>query len=439
MLPMNLEPLHRFHSYCARFPSEIVETALKSYSKAGESVCDPFCGSGTTLVASLAHGRKTIGSDIDVLAGMISRVKCNPLSREEYDNWLKGFFDRLETDFQNIRRAWSAGLEPPLGLTWALGSLDLPIPSLPELRYWFPPQLTAGLAVIANAAHECKSAHLEQVALIALSASIITKWPKTLSYAMDIDHTRPHRKIQHFTLDRILSTYKGRLNRCVECLGELQCIYQSTEAKTGAARVICPHDARMALPEVAEESQSLIVTSPPYFNAVDYPRAHRLSVCWMNGHAPADLVSRRSYIGLRHVPKFDHDAWLKERGSVRQFIPAKLLKNEEVVRRLCAFYGDLGAVLANCWTVLKAGGHAVFVIANNVIQGKRIESDQILAELAKSAGFTQKKIDTREISSPRRRFPVGPFGFDGPMTHESVIVLRKPMPRRNSNAGGGDA
>ena len=34
-----------------------------------------------------------------------------------------------------------------------------------------------------------------------------------------------------------------------------------------------------------------------------------------------------------------------------------------------------------------------------------------------------------ELEATRRRFPVGPFGFDGPMTHEYLVVLRKPKPR----------
>ncbi len=68
-----LEPLHRFHPYCARFPSEIVEAAPEKYTKPGDGVFDPFCGSGTTLVASLAHRRQAVGIDIDMLAGSSRR------------------------------------------------------------------------------------------------------------------------------------------------------------------------------------------------------------------------------------------------------------------------------------------------------------------------------------------------------------------------------
>jgi hypothetical protein len=82
-------------------------------------------------------------------------------------------------------------------------------------------------------------------------------------------------------------------------------------------------------------------------------------------------------------------------------------------------------VLIHAWRVLRPGGHAVFVIANNVIKGERIASHSVLAELAKGIGFTLMETTPRAIASLRRRFPVGPFGFDGPMTHEYLVVLRR--------------
>jgi SAM-dependent methyltransferase len=433
MPTVDLEPHHRLHSYCARFPSEIVEAALEQYTTPGESVLDLFCGSGTTLVACLAHGRNAVGADIDVLAGMLSEVKCQPRSGGEYDAWRPRFAARITAAFEEIERAWEGDTAPPLGDVWPIGSLELPVPSFPELSYWFPPQLTAALAAIAQAAHRCKDPHFERVALIALSASIISKWPNTLSYAMDIDHTRPHRRVQRFTLERVRDTYLGRLDRCISCLKELHRIYHLRGAAVPAACVMCPHDARCPLPNVPDGSQALIVTSPPYFNAVDYPRAHRLSVCWMNGYASADLVSRKQYVGLRRADRrFDPDKWLVERSAVQAYIPNKVRKAEDVCRRVCAFYEDLEVVLGHTWRALRPGGRAVFVIANNIISGVRVESHQILLALAREAGFPGGTAKPREIASERRRFPVGPFGFDGPMTHEFVVVLRKPKPRSPS-------
>ena len=82
-----LEPLHRFHSYCARFPSELAESAIEDYSRPGDSIFDPFCGRGTSMVAGLARGRSVVGSDIDTLAGMLADVKCSPRTATAYKRW----------------------------------------------------------------------------------------------------------------------------------------------------------------------------------------------------------------------------------------------------------------------------------------------------------------------------------------------------------------
>jgi hypothetical protein len=309
--------------------------------------------------------------------------------------------------------------------------LRLPIPEFPELNYWFPPQVIVALAAVAAAAHRCQEPHFERVALISLSASVIAKWPHTLSYAMDIDHTRPHRRVQRFTLDRVLTTYLRRLDRTLACLGMLHEVYRDVGALDALPdhwRVIYPHDAREPLAIIEDESQTLVITSPPYFNAVDYPRAHRMSVCWMNGYAPAALASRRHYIGLRHAGAFTAEAWLQAHPRIRHLLPVAILDRAALARRLCAFFADLEAVLIQAWRVLRPGGHAVFVIANNVIKGERIASHAVLAELAKGIGFTVIETTPRAIASLRRRFPVGPFGFDGPMTHEYLVVLRRSCP-----------
>lgn len=442
---VSLEPLHRFHAYCARFPSELVEAAVAQYTKIGDSVFDPFCGSGTTLVASLAHKRKAVGTDIDTLAGILSELKCFPLPSGRYARWRGSFVKRLEQTFEDIERSWPPDIRPRPGSIWPVGALQLVVPQFPELNYWFPPQLTAALAAIAEAAHRCHEPRYERAALISLSASIISKWPNTLSYAKDVDHTRPHREVQRFRLDRVLQVYMGRLDRTIGCLGALYDVYRSAgvlDALESSARVIYPHDARQPVPSVSDGSQTLVMTSPPYFNAVDYPRAHRMSVCWMNGHAPAELASRRQYVGLRHGADFvAADDWLESRPGIRRFIPAPIRRDPALARRLSAFFADLEAVLIQTWRVLRPGGHALFVIANNVIRDVRVESHSALVNLARGLGFAEIETNAREIARLRRRFPIGPFGFDGPMTHEYLVVLRKPptraRPARGHRRGAG--
>jgi hypothetical protein len=407
----------------------MVEEALATYTKPGDAVFDPFCGSGTTLVASLVHRRRSTGTDIDTLAGMLSEVKCTPVAPSRYARWRKHFVARLTKAFREIGHVWRPPTALQPGTLVAVGSLHVHIPQFPELHYWFSPQLVVALATIAEVARQCHDPHYERVALLSLSAAIIAKWPNTLSFAMDVDHTRPHRREQQFTLEQVLHHYVARLDRSLACLGALHERYRHAgvlHALSERARVVYPHDAREPVPTLPDESQHLVLTSPPYFNAVDYPRAHRLSVCWMHSYAPADLASRRRYIGLHHATAFLLDPWLHTHPQIHPFLPPPLLRHPALVKKLCAFFADLEHVLHQVWRVLAPGGHAVFLLATNVIKGARVESHAVLAALAQALGFLVLETTPRVIASRRRRFPVGPCGFDGPMTHEYRIVFRKP-------------
>ncbi|MCM8817648.1 MAG: site-specific DNA-methyltransferase [Candidatus Omnitrophica bacterium] len=49
----------------APFPIELAKRCIKLFSFVGDTVLDPFMGSGTTLIAAHLHNRKGIGVDID--------------------------------------------------------------------------------------------------------------------------------------------------------------------------------------------------------------------------------------------------------------------------------------------------------------------------------------------------------------------------------------
>jgi site-specific DNA-methyltransferase (adenine-specific) len=49
----------------APFPLELALRLVRMFSFTGDTVLDPFCGSGTTLVAALKTGRNSIGVDIE--------------------------------------------------------------------------------------------------------------------------------------------------------------------------------------------------------------------------------------------------------------------------------------------------------------------------------------------------------------------------------------
>ncbi|HRQ24917.1 MAG TPA: site-specific DNA-methyltransferase [Anaerolineales bacterium] len=49
----------------APFPVELPRRCVKLFSYVDDVVLDPFCGSGTTLIAAVSNQRKGIGIDVD--------------------------------------------------------------------------------------------------------------------------------------------------------------------------------------------------------------------------------------------------------------------------------------------------------------------------------------------------------------------------------------
>ena len=66
----------------APFPLELASRLVRMFSFHGDTVLDPFCGTGTTMIASLRYGRNSIGMDIDpeycrMTAGYLKKESSN--------------------------------------------------------------------------------------------------------------------------------------------------------------------------------------------------------------------------------------------------------------------------------------------------------------------------------------------------------------------------
>lgn len=67
-------------------PCEILEAIIQFASKPGNTVLDPFCGSGTTLLAAANIGRNAIGIEIneaycEIAARRLQHKELHPLKR----------------------------------------------------------------------------------------------------------------------------------------------------------------------------------------------------------------------------------------------------------------------------------------------------------------------------------------------------------------------
>src|ERR671933_310344 len=70
---------HDYHRYPAKFIPQLAGRIIKENSRVGDLVCDPFMGSGTTLVEAIVNRRRAYGTDINPVAVLITKAKTTPI------------------------------------------------------------------------------------------------------------------------------------------------------------------------------------------------------------------------------------------------------------------------------------------------------------------------------------------------------------------------
>jgi len=81
----------------APFPLELATRLVRMFSFHGDTVLDPFCGTGTTMVAALRYGRNSIGIDIEPeYCRMAARYLKKESSNLFFDTEL--MFEKLVSD-----------------------------------------------------------------------------------------------------------------------------------------------------------------------------------------------------------------------------------------------------------------------------------------------------------------------------------------------------
>ena len=81
----------------APFPLELASRLVRMFSFHGDTVLDPFCGTGTTMIASLRYGRNSIGVDIEP---EYCRIAARFLKKESSNLFLQTelFFEKMISD-----------------------------------------------------------------------------------------------------------------------------------------------------------------------------------------------------------------------------------------------------------------------------------------------------------------------------------------------------
>jgi DNA modification methylase len=393
---------HHFHAFAARFPPQLPRLFILGLTTPGDVVLDPMMGSGTAIVEALLAGRRAVGLDIDPLALRLCQVKTMPLQ-----------IDSLRRAAKRV--VWQAYtlVEDKVIEQHLAQRFDEPTRAF--IDYWFLPATQRELMALILAIESVSDPSVRRFLELTFSSTIITK-SGGVTRARDLAHSRPH-------LDRekapknALEQFSIRLQKNLSIIAEL--------SAKGVLAAPLAGDAR-AMP-FAGGTIDLIVTSPPYANALDYMRAHKFSLVWL-GKSVGNLSELRSeYIGSERV-KATPFAALPERpvGIIREL--AKRDKNKSEI--LSKYFTEMKAVLTEMYRVLRHDAAAVVVVGPSVMRGIDVQTHYCLAEIGAELGFDVVGVIQRMLDRNKRMMPARFRKTDSMieqrMHEEYVIGLWKP-------------
>ncbi|THD60599.1 DNA methyltransferase [Phenylobacterium sp.] len=366
------------HPFPARMAPELALQAL-GFVPEGGVVVDPMMGSGTVIRQAADLGRKAIGFDLDPLAVLMSRTWTTPVE----DARVGAIYDRAKT------------------LALAAKPCDVALPWIDEdeetktfISYWFgEPQANAlrcwagAIATLSDTADAADAAALD-VIRIALSRIIVTK-EQCASLARDTSHSRPHRVVTssdycvHLGLERSLKIVRSRLLAVPPTAGAIVGLGDARDLKLDSG------------------SADAVLTSPPYLNAIDYMRGHRLSLVWL-GHKLSDLRHIRSTsIGAERAPdegKAIHDEVKAALGDLTS-LPRR---HHAMVDRYVA---DVLEMVGEIRRVLKPGGTTTLVVGNSCLKGVFIKNSAGVSKALEIEGLTYDDETVRDLPNQSRYLP----------------------------------
>lgn len=362
---------HGLHKYPAKFFPELPRWLIKRYSQENNIILDPFTGSGTTNVEALLAKRNSVGIDVDPFSRFIAKVKVTPLSESHLKSAQKKLFESIlnyhsslisESDLPNFpyRDNWF-NKEILFELTYLRKQVQQ-LDTQDEVKDFFRVCLSSIIRSVSNADDNCTRTVIRKKlnksvkpsdALNKFAKTVMTKTPKMVAFS------------ENYPLD---------------------------------ITVDFPDDMDARNIKFEEGFFDFAITSPPYVNAVDYPRTHQLEMYWLGlvqdsltelkkQNVGTESVSANDYKTLHQIGVSDADMTIQniyEKDPRRAYIAYKYLN-------------DMRKNLIEVFKVLRKGGRYVVVVGNNRIRGHLFESWKYLMPMAEKIGFKVENYFGSEI------------------------------------------
>lgn len=385
-----------FNKYPTRYVSAVPRYAIAAYSQPGDTVLDPFCGSGTTAIEAMLMGRNAVSIDISSFARLLIKVKTTKYSAADLL-----FLGEAVAELKNLNPR-----EPQ----------ESTVPQIPNIQKWFCENSVLWLSNYKFAIDNiCRGNERIRDYLYVVFAAIIRK----VSNAEEVS-PKPYVSTRYpkspgdpgelfFKTEEL---YRAAITDFSESTREYDCI----------STILPTNDAR----NIGEGiSVDLAVTSPPYINAYDYVRSLRFEEMWLGLANASELRSnRKSYVGTEVSSSFYAEA--KYACQSDTLLPI-LDKIGDVDKRRAGivetYFEDMAINMLSVRDALKKGGRYAIVVGDSTIRGQNIPTAKILTEIAERNGYQFELSFKYVIRDRYLHLPRGERG--GIINYDEILVIKK--------------
>lgn len=368
------------HPYHARFIPQIPERLIDAYTNPGDTVLDPFNGSGTTTMVAGAMQRKGIGIDLNPLACLIARVKSRKYDIEGLERHVDSFLEEAQ---ENIRAVDSQQRLDDLSKSEPT-QVPKEIPEFPDRDRWYTEEVLDQLGALYYLIESVEEKHLYDFYRICFSGILKPVCRSEEDWTYIGDNMLPDRKTNKLTPVNknydVYEKFKQQTKRAVRG------IKKYAEADPIEADIY-QQDSRQ-LNQIIKDTVDFAMTSPPYPNAVDYARYHRLTFYWFGWQI---TETKEDEIGAR-----------SKRGRKRAV--------ED-------YFEESREVYQNVHEVLQSDGRFCIVIGDTQHKNDRVEAVKKVTKMCKDIGFTHEGTIDRELHKQSMS--------QKNITEESIIILSK--------------
>lgn len=361
---------HLIHTYPAKLLVHIPYFFINNdiFSKKGDTIFDPFCGTGTVLLEAALAGRNAIGADANPMARLIAEVKVKKFDTET-----------LRLNLQSILRS-------------AKRYKKSTIPDVVNRDYWFSIKTQKQLSNLLCAIKKLEDVSNRNFFLICFSNCI-----KKVSYAdpriavpvkLNPNRFEKGTKTYMDIIKRLkdldsCDVYSKFENICNENINRFSQLCYPSETLVD----IVSKDARCITENLdsekllTNESVDLIITSPPYAGAQKYIRSSSLNIGWLELAGPEDLkILDNQNIGRENYLK-------KDVTEIKTDIPAadELISKVYSINKMRAhivgnYLNEMKDALNESVRLLKKNSYLVLIIGNNKVCNYEFNTQQYLTD-----------------------------------------------------------